>query len=208
MALFTVTSDSTLRIYMPVIDSPQRLQLHASLDLYSCLPYPVISSLIPAGQEQSPPSSIVWLDHQATHAVIKKLLEGSTDQEATEFKRLQQLREGDWDLFLRVLPDGSLALTSVAVSDVDKCCTVTPNFLCSEYRSTTSIPDPELYRRSFAPATTTLCRSRSRHGAHTRHCDRIRLPLASAYFSSHQLPHRSPLLTEGWSRRCYCSQSL
>jgi hypothetical protein len=116
MALFTVTSDSTLRIYIPVIDSPQRLQLHASLDLFSCLPYPIIVSLLPRGQERSLASNILWLDHQVTHSVIKKLLEGSADQEASEFQRLQQLREGDWDLFLRVLPDGSMVLTSVAVS--------------------------------------------------------------------------------------------
>lgn len=115
MALFTVTSDSTLRIYLPVIDSPQRLQLHASLDLFSCLPYPLIASLVPPGQERSPPSGIIWLDHQVTHAVIKKMLEDSSDQETSEFQRLQQLTEGDCDLFLRVLPDGSMVLTSVAV---------------------------------------------------------------------------------------------
>jgi hypothetical protein len=115
MALFTVTSDSTLRIYLPVIDFPQRLQLHASLDLFSCLPYPIIASLIPRGQERSPPSSILWLDHQVTHGVIKKLLEDSSDQDMSEFQTLKQLREGEWDLFLRVLPDGSMVLTSVAV---------------------------------------------------------------------------------------------
>ncbi|KAF8349754.1 RAVE protein 1 C terminal-domain-containing protein [Amanita rubescens] len=56
LILYTITSDATLRIFMPVLDRPMHLQLHASLDIFSCVPF---SELANASD-----SAIFWLDRE------------------------------------------------------------------------------------------------------------------------------------------------
>lgn len=117
MALFTVTSDSALRIYLPVLDDPQRLQLHVTLDIYTCLPYPILAPILSRSQSKSPPSSIVWLSHQTTHSWVEKLKGTPGIQDAAHYRKLLDIQEGAWDMFLRIMPDGSAVLSAVTVSD-------------------------------------------------------------------------------------------
>ncbi|KAG9314237.1 RAVE protein 1 C terminal-domain-containing protein [Chiua virens] len=106
--LLTVTSDSVLRIYLPVVDSPQRLQLHLAVDI------PIIFTA-----PQSVPrvgSEIIWLDREVVGPAVKAALKAS-EIKNPEVSRLRDVEEEDWDLFLRVLPDGSLLLNAIANID-------------------------------------------------------------------------------------------
>lgn len=60
-------------------------------------------------------SEIIWLDKEVIGPVVKTILKTSQIK-SLEIKRLRDLEEEDWDLFLRVLADGSLLLSAVAVS--------------------------------------------------------------------------------------------
>lgn len=111
LILYTVTSDATLRVFLPVLDFPHRLQLHASLDLYSSLPFSMASNY-----SQSTRSSIFWLNKdiiKKTSNIIASSLE--RPKEARE-RRLREIVEEGWDLFLRILDDGSLVVSAIDVS--------------------------------------------------------------------------------------------
>jgi hypothetical protein len=109
-ALFTITSDSTLRIFLPVVDSAHRLQLHLTIDPFTPLTVPTAPQLT-----THPGSKVIWLDREVLGPAIKAVLAASATG-SIEMSRLWQVEEEDWDLFLRVLADGSLFLTAVAVS--------------------------------------------------------------------------------------------
>ena len=53
LILYTITSDATLRIFLPVLDAPQRLQLHASLDVFTTLPFSLASQIKTSKSQQS-----------------------------------------------------------------------------------------------------------------------------------------------------------
>ncbi|KAJ7092570.1 WD repeat-containing protein [Mycena epipterygia] len=110
LILYTITSDSTLRIFLPVLDSPQYLQLHASLDLFSSIPFIVSSQL-------STTSSVFWLDREIIGDSISAALKNETESEHAPTRRLQEIKDEGWDLFLRVLEDGSVVVTAVANID-------------------------------------------------------------------------------------------
>lgn len=109
--LFTITSDSVLRLFLPVVDSPQRLQLHLAVDILAPPAPPAASQPM-----QRPESEIIWLDKEIVGAAVKTVLKAS-ETKGSEMLRLRDVEE-DWDLFLRVLADGSLLLSAVAVSDL------------------------------------------------------------------------------------------
>ncbi|KAF8213200.1 WD repeat-containing protein [Mycena galopus ATCC 62051] len=111
LILYTITSDSTLRIFLSVLDSPQYLQLHASLDLFSSIPFSISSSL------STTDSSVFWLDREIVSDCISNTLKDETDSEHARFRRLQEIKEEGWDLFLRVIQDGSAVVTAVANID-------------------------------------------------------------------------------------------
>lgn len=113
LLLYTITSDSTLRIFLPVLDSPRRLQLHASLDLFSSLPFSMASKL-PKSH-----SSVFWLDREVIGDVLTTILKDQSNPEDGRIRRLREIKEDGWDLFLRVLDDGSIVVTAVAVSPTD-----------------------------------------------------------------------------------------
>jgi hypothetical protein len=110
LILYTITSDSILRIFLPVLDSPRRLQLHASLDIFAALPFSVASGL------SSSKSAVFWLDREVVGDTLKGIL-GTTalDVEDGERKRLKDIQDEGWDLFLRVSGDGSIVVSAVAV---------------------------------------------------------------------------------------------
>lgn len=62
-----------------------------------------------------PGSEIIWLDREVIGPTVKVVLEGS-EIKSVETTKLRDVEEEDWDLFLRVLVDGSLLLSAVAVS--------------------------------------------------------------------------------------------
>ncbi len=108
--LYTITSDATLRIFMPVLDAPQYLQLHTALDAFSALPLSIASTLSH--------SSVFWLDREVMRAALKLLLADTQQgEEDARRRRVREIAEEGWDLFLRVLGDGSLVVQAVAVSD-------------------------------------------------------------------------------------------
>ena len=93
---------------MPVLDAPQYLQLHTALDTFSSLPVSVAS--------QQLGSSVFWLDREVMSAALKSLLTDSqpADEDARR-RRIREIAEEGWDIFLRVLADGSLVVQAVAV---------------------------------------------------------------------------------------------
>jgi hypothetical protein len=109
LILYSITTDSVLRIFIPIIDSPEYLQLHSSLDLFSALPFPV------ALQHANSPSSIFWLDRQTVGTVLNYILKNSLEEDKGKNKRIQEIQDEGWDMFVRILGDGSLVVTAVAV---------------------------------------------------------------------------------------------
>ncbi|KAF7306783.1 WD repeat protein [Mycena indigotica] len=107
LILYTITSDSTLRIFFPVLDSPQCLQLHLSLDLFSSMPSSVVSRL----------SRIFWLDRAIMDSSINHILRNEPETDSARVKRLLEIQQEGWDLFLRVLEDGSVTISAVANID-------------------------------------------------------------------------------------------
>jgi hypothetical protein len=109
LILYTITSDSTLRIFLPVLDSPQHLQLHASLDPFSipfCTPPNVLA----------PQSSVFWLDREVISTSFEAILASHPELEDGPTKRLREIYDEGWDLFLRVFGDKSIVVTAVAAS--------------------------------------------------------------------------------------------
>lgn len=91
------------------MDAPEYLQLHASLDLYSSLPYSV------AEDQSSSASTIFWLDRRVVGTVIDHILKHQLPHDDGRKRRIKEIHDEDWDLFLRVLADGSIVVTAVAV---------------------------------------------------------------------------------------------
>ncbi|RPD64989.1 hypothetical protein L227DRAFT_635288 [Lentinus tigrinus ALCF2SS1-6] len=108
--LYTVTSDATLRIFMPVLDAPQYLQLHTALDAFSSLPFSLAL--------KQTDSSVFWLDREVMTAAFKTLIaDPQPAEEDARRRRVREIAEEGWDLFLRVLGDGSLVVQAVANID-------------------------------------------------------------------------------------------
>ncbi|KAI9445323.1 RAVE protein 1 C terminal-domain-containing protein [Lactarius indigo] len=98
LVLYTVTSDATLRIFTPVLDSPQYLQLHATLNLSS----PTASKL--------PPEKFLL-------GTLTSVLSDTSDKDDVKIRRVQDIRDAGWDMFMQALPDGSLSIRAVANLD-------------------------------------------------------------------------------------------
>jgi hypothetical protein len=113
LILYTVTSDSTLRIFLTVLDAPQHLQLHATLDLFSSFTFPVASKYA-----QLPKSTVFWLDRDLIGSSLSVCSRNNTGGKDSRTRRIKEVDEAGWDIFLRVLGDGSVVITAVAVSMV------------------------------------------------------------------------------------------
>ena len=105
-----MTADATLRIFSPVLDAPDHLQLHAALDIYASLPFSVVSQL------QSSESSVFWLDRKTVENVINNILKDPGHTDEGRNKRIKEIKDDGWDLFMRILSDGSIVITAVAVN--------------------------------------------------------------------------------------------
>ncbi|KAI0271408.1 WD repeat-containing protein [Gloeopeniophorella convolvens] len=112
LILYTVTSDATLRIFIPVLDSPQHLQLHANIDLYSSIP------LRPSQKgTQDLVASVFPLDRETFGSVLAVIIANSTDADDVKVRRIKDIKDGGWDMFMQVLPDGTLTVRAVANVD-------------------------------------------------------------------------------------------
>ncbi|KAI1793966.1 RAVE protein 1 C terminal-domain-containing protein [Ganoderma leucocontextum] len=108
--LYTITADATLRIFMPVLDAPQHLQLHSALDTFSSLPFSVASRQTSSG--------VFWLDREIMTAALKSDLPNPAPaEEDARRRRVREISEEGWDVFLRVLGDGSLVVQAIANID-------------------------------------------------------------------------------------------
>ncbi len=95
---------------MPILDAPQYLQLHAALDTFSSLPFSVSSQALSAD------SSVFWLDREVMSAAFQTMLaKPQPPEEDARRRRIREIVEEGWDIFLRVLGDGSLVVQAVAV---------------------------------------------------------------------------------------------
>jgi hypothetical protein len=109
--LYTVTCDATLRIFIPVLDSPQSMQLHATLDLASSVP-----SLPPSPITDNDPPNVFALGREVLRGVLTTVLADSSDPNDSKLRRLHEICDGGWDLFMQIFPDGSLTIRAVAAS--------------------------------------------------------------------------------------------
>jgi hypothetical protein len=97
------------------------LQLHAAIDLFSSLPSSAVS------QVNSPASSVFWLDRTIVEKVIIKLLADGNQADDARNRRIREVKEEGWDLFLRILADGSVLVTAVAVRIFSHPCLINPH---------------------------------------------------------------------------------
>ena len=108
MTLYTITSDATLRVFLPVLDAPQHLQLHASVDIYSAVPFSIASQITS--------SKVFWLGREIMSQALAETLKNlGHEHEEGRLQRIREIKEENWDLFLRVLSDGSVIVQAVAV---------------------------------------------------------------------------------------------
>ncbi|EIN14095.1 WD repeat-containing protein [Punctularia strigosozonata HHB-11173 SS5] len=118
LILYTITLDSVIRVFLPILDSPQRLQLHATIDVYSSVP---LSGLDTADATTGIHSGVTWLDHtiisDSIRTVQKTVRGHAGHDESSTLKRLQDILEDSWDLFLRILQDRSVIVTAVTNLD-------------------------------------------------------------------------------------------
>ncbi|KAH8982607.1 RAVE protein 1 C terminal-domain-containing protein [Lactarius akahatsu] len=105
LVLYTVTSDATLRIFTPVLDSPQHMQLHATLDISSAT-----ASKLPTSPTDHPASSVFYLNREIVTQTLTTVLSGASDKDDAKIRRVQDIRDAGWDMFMQVLPDGSLSI--------------------------------------------------------------------------------------------------
>jgi hypothetical protein len=110
--LYTITTDGTVRIFLPVLDQPNYLQLHGALDAYSSLPL----SFHPSSSRSSTPSTGFVLDREVMCAAFTRVL-GGCDENSDDsgLHRLREIRDEGWDLFLHIHEDRSLVVGAVAV---------------------------------------------------------------------------------------------
>ncbi|KAH9037204.1 RAVE protein 1 C terminal-domain-containing protein [Lactarius pseudohatsudake] len=112
LVLYTVTSDATLRVFTPVLDSPQHMQLHATLDL----------SFATASQPPTSPtdhltSGVFYLNREIVAQTLTSVLSDTSDKDDAKIRRVQDIRDAGWDMFIQALPDGSLSIRAVANID-------------------------------------------------------------------------------------------
>lgn len=110
--LYTITTDGTVRVFLPVLDQPNYLQLHGALDAYSSLPL----SLHPSSSKNSTPPTGFVLDREVVCAALAGILKDcDKNNDDSGLHRLREIEKEGWDLFLHVHEDRSLFVGAVAV---------------------------------------------------------------------------------------------
>jgi hypothetical protein len=110
--LHTITTDGTIRVFLPVLDQQNYLQLHGALDAYSSLPL----SFHPSSSKNSAPPTGFVLDREVMCAAFARILKDcDKNSDDSGIHRLREIHDEGWDLFLHVHEDGSLIVGGVAV---------------------------------------------------------------------------------------------
>lgn len=110
--LYTITTDGTVRVFLPVLDQPNHLQLHGALDAYSSLPL----SFHPSSSKSSTPSTGFVPDREVMCAVFTRILEDcDKNDDDSGLHRLREIQNEGWDLFIHVHEDRSLVVGAVSV---------------------------------------------------------------------------------------------
>jgi hypothetical protein len=141
--LYTITTDGTVRVFLPVLDQPNYLQLHGALDTYSPLPL----SSHPFSPKSSALSTGFILDREVVCAAFTRILNDRNENDDSGLRRLREIQDEGWDLFLHVHEDRSLVVGAVAVrtsffrSKLSDWITI----LLAEYRPKTSDSAEELH---------------------------------------------------------------
>ena len=60
-------------------------------------------------------SSVFWMDREVLTNTLNHTLNTLSVEQDGQSKRLTDIKEGGWDMFLRILRDGSVVVTAVAV---------------------------------------------------------------------------------------------
>lgn len=125
-----MTSNGVVRIFMPVIDAPNRLQLHATIDPWS---FSISGNGIDSpsgsasqadlrekgsGSDCLQTNAVFWLDR----SVLTNCSEArhpsdgvASDLEEGRKRKLKDLTDDDWELFGFVTHDGSLVIRTLIV---------------------------------------------------------------------------------------------
>lgn len=111
--MYTITSDDTLRVFLPVIDTPHFLQLHASLDLYSDQGGDPSTTKVDYSDNRS---GIFWLHKDTVTTCLDAILRsGECVNDDGDYRRLVEMNDDGWDFFFRVSGDNSLVMRALAV---------------------------------------------------------------------------------------------
>lgn len=109
LILYTITRDSTLRIFLPVLDDPMHLQLHASLDLSF--------SHVSANRTSNYEDSQVFILDRDILSSFLRAQQSADEKNDGQGRQVKELLEQGWDVFLRHLFNGSVVITAVANVD-------------------------------------------------------------------------------------------
>lgn len=110
--LYTVTTDGTVRVFLPVLDQPNYLQLHGALDAYSSLPL----SFSPSSSRNSASPTGFIFDREVMFAAFTKILRDcDKNSDDSGIHRLREIQDEGWDIFFHVHEDRSLVIGGVAV---------------------------------------------------------------------------------------------
>src|ERR1700691_471621 len=87
------------------------MQLHATLDLSSST-----ASKPPPRSADHPVSSVFYLNREIVTRVLTSVLSDTSDKDDAKIRRVQDIKDAGWDMFMQALPDGSLSIRAVAAS--------------------------------------------------------------------------------------------
>lgn len=121
-----MTSDSVLRVFMPVIDAPTHLQLHAALDRWAFAGGEIDSSPAVAGEKDAGSAfskrranaPIFWLDRPAMLAGLPDSENDTvSEREQGRRRKLKEFVDEDWELFAFVSKYDSLTVRALSVRE-------------------------------------------------------------------------------------------
>ncbi|KAF8323322.1 hypothetical protein DL93DRAFT_2050227 [Clavulina sp. PMI_390] len=116
ICLYTLTPDSVVRVFMTVIDAPNHLQLHASLDPWAFSSG--VDSLAEVRKDsKSSPPPIFWLERSHFLCGVQQI-NGTSEADESRTRKLQELIDDDWELFGFISKDGSFVVR--ALTNLDK----------------------------------------------------------------------------------------
>jgi hypothetical protein len=67
-------------------------------------------------QAEKPVSNVFYLNRDLFSSVLTAVLTDMSDNDEIKVRRIQDIKDGGCDMFMHVLPDGSLSIRALAVS--------------------------------------------------------------------------------------------